>query len=124
MTARAEGRWATAEDPDAKSAAALEAPRCTCDRPILDGWGMCICGREIRCEGSLSRAFRMAAYKRRLMLARGAGLHPRTGFKGLARDVGPNPELPALDAALCARVAELVAVEGDPFEGVEELMAA
>ena len=53
-----------------------------------------------------------------------AGLHPRTGFKGLSRECGPNPPLPTLDAALTAWVEALLPVEGDPFEDVAALMAA
>lgn len=103
-------RWTT--DPDQLAAAALEAPRCQCERPVLDEWGDCEwCGREIRGEGSLSRAFRIAAYMRRLAWARGAGLDARSDFKGLSVEVGANPDLPALDDALSARVSELVDVE-------------
>jgi hypothetical protein len=53
-------RWTC--DPDQLADAALEAPRCRCERPILDEFGDCeMCGREIRAEGSLSREFRRAA---------------------------------------------------------------
>jgi hypothetical protein len=115
--------WAT--DPDELVGEALQAPRCECRSPILDGDVCGYCGREIRPDGELSRQFRAAAYDRRLRWARGAGLHPRTGFRGLHEEVGANPPLPMLDAALTARVAELVAPDGDPFEeDLPALMAA
>ena len=117
-------RWADI-DPDELAAAALEAPRCECVHPVFDGDDCAFCGKEIREPGTLGREFRAAAYDRRLRWARGAGLHPRTGFRGLHAEVGANPALPALDAALSARIERLVAVEGDPFaEDLPALMAA
>ena len=68
-------RWADI-DPDELAAAALEAPRCECERPVLDGDECGYCGREIREPGTLGREFRKAAYDRRLQWARGAGLDP------------------------------------------------
>jgi len=60
MSALAE-HWADV-DPDALADAALEAPRCQCERPILDGDDCGYCGKEIREPGTLGRA----AYDRRL----------------------------------------------------------
>ena len=83
-----EDQWAA--DPDQLANAALAAPRCECPDPVADEYLDClVCGREIRAAGSLSREFRAAAYDRRLRWARGAGLHPRTGFRGLHEEVGP-----------------------------------
>ena len=101
-------------DPDALAAAALEAPRCMCERPVLDGDECGYCGREIREPGTLGREFRKAAYDRRLRWARGAGLDPRRDFRGVHDEVGANPELPTLDAALSARVEALAPAQGDP----------
>jgi hypothetical protein len=70
----------------------------------------------------VSREFRRAAYDRRLRWARGAGLDPRTDFRGLSGELGANPALPVLHAALEERVAELLPVHGDPFEGLAELL--
>jgi hypothetical protein len=113
-------RWTC--DPDQLADAALEAPRCDCPNAVLDlldPFPVCeLCGREPRAAGSLARQFRRAAYARRLQWARGAGLHPRTDFRGLREEVGPNPALPVLDDALSARVESLVDVQGDPFEGL------
>jgi hypothetical protein len=111
-------RWADDDlPPDSLAVAALEAPRCKCPSPILDGDECGYCGREIRAEGSLAREFRTAAYMRRLSLAAGAGLPRSTGFRGLADEVGPNPELPELDVALAARVAALTPATDDPLLG-------
>lgn len=86
------------------------------------------CGREIREPGTLGREFRKAAYDRQLRWARGAGLSPRTGFRGLRREVGSNPALGELRVALEGRVAALPMVAGDPFaeepEPVPSLRAA
>jgi hypothetical protein len=112
-------------DPDQLAAAALQAPRCQCDRPCLDEWGDCeMCGREIRGEGSLSRAFRIAAYMRRLAWARGAGLDARRDFRGLSDECGSNPPLDVLDAALRARVAALPALDDDPLLGRREPLSS
>jgi hypothetical protein len=74
-------RWADDDiAPDSLAVAALAAPRCRCEHPILDGDQCGYCGREIRAEGSLSRDFRTAAYMRRLSWAAGAGLPRSTGF--------------------------------------------
>lgn len=101
------------------AAAALEAPRCECERPVLDGDECGYCGREIREPGTLGREFRKAAYDRRLRWARGAGLDPRRDFRGIHGEVGANPELPTLDAALSARVEALAPAQGDPFADVK-----
>jgi len=91
--------WAV--DPDDLADAALEAKRCECVDPLVDGGMEClICGRDIRAPGSLSRDFRTAAYMRRLSWAAGLGLARRTGFRGLSYELGENPELTELDAAL------------------------
>jgi len=87
--------------------AALEVPRCQCPQPLGDSaTGECVaCGREIRPLGTVGRAWRQAAYDRQLRWARGEGLDPLYGFKGLAQDVGPNPAVKLLRDALEARVA-------------------
>jgi hypothetical protein len=123
VNALTDDRWTG--DPDELAARALRAPRCECPDPVVDGDECAWCGREIRALGTLGREFRLAAYDRRLRWARGMGVHPRTGFRGLAAELGPNPPLEALDAALAARVDELVTVDGDPFAAdLAELMAA
>jgi hypothetical protein len=60
--------------------------------PDYDGV-CCRCGREIRPIGTLGRAWRKAAYDRQLRWARGEGLDPTLGFKGVAGEVGPNPPI-------------------------------
>jgi hypothetical protein len=88
-------RWADDDiAPDSLAVAALAAPRCRCEHPILDGDQCGYCGREIRAEGSLSRDFRTAAYMRRLSWAAGAGLPRSTGFRGLHEEVGTKPAAP------------------------------
>ena len=73
----------------------------------------------------MSQEFRRAAYDRRLRWARGAGVDPRYGFRGLHREVGTNRALEVLDAALCARVEALAPGQGDPFVvDIPTLMAA
>ena len=53
---------------------------------------------------------------------------PRGDFRGIHGEVGANPELPTLDAALTARVDALAPAHGDPFavepEPVPSLLAA
>lgn len=100
--------------------AALEAPRCTCGSNIASEGECIFCGREVRTVGSLARDFRRAACVRRLAWARGAGVCPRTGFRGLSHELGPNPDLTALDAALEARVAALPPLDGDLMLGGRE----
>ena len=98
--------------------AALEAPRCECLMQLRDQYGQCVgCGKEIRALGTFAREFRKAAYTRRLAWARGAGLDPSTGFRGLSDELGPNPELRALDAAIQARVEVLPSLADDPLLG-------
>ena len=81
------------------------------------------CGKEIRALGSLARQYRQAAYTRRLAWARGEGRCPREGFKGLSRELGPNPELDELQAALDNRVRALAGdPTSDPFEDVRNVM--
>jgi hypothetical protein len=104
-------------DVDTLAGEALRAPRCKCPSPIVDGDECAYCGREIRAEGALSKEFRTAVYMRRLSWAAGAGLPRSTGFRGLADEVGPNPELPELDAALSARVRRIAPAEDDPLLG-------
>lgn len=87
MSALAE-RWADTADPDTLAGAALEAPRCECERPILDGDECGYCGKKIREPGTLGRDFRRAAYDRRLRWARGAGLDARSDFQGLSYQLG------------------------------------
>jgi hypothetical protein len=117
-------RWAPDSlEVDTLASAALAAPRCKCPSPILDGSECGYCGREVRADGSLSREFRTAAYSRRLSWARGAGLNARTGFRGLSDEVGPNPELAELDAALGLRVAALTPEADDPLRGRLEPLA-
>jgi hypothetical protein len=89
----------------------LAVPRCRCTRPMPDHDGVCCrCGREIRLLGTLGRAWRRAAYDRQLRWARGKGLDPVSGFRGIAGEVGPNPDVDVLRGALQARLAAL------PFE--------
>lgn len=45
-----------------------------------------------------------------------AGLDARSDFQGLSYQLGPNPPLPALDAALGARIEQTV---GDPTHRVD-----
>jgi hypothetical protein len=116
-------RWEV--DPDAMVAEALQAPRCECPKPLLDGGGDCSwCGREFRSAGSMSRRFRQAAYDRRLRWARAAGLDPRIDFKGLTAEVGANPPLDVLDGALMARVAALTPADDDPLLGRREPLSS
>lgn len=123
MSALADG-WEL--DPDALTTAALQAPRCRCGSNLSCGGECCFCGREIRAERSLSRQFRCAAYQRRLSWARGAGLDPCAGFRGLSDEVGANPPLPRLDDALTARLEALLPAEPDDafVEDLPALMAA
>jgi hypothetical protein len=87
------------------SGAALAVPRCVCVGPLPDDDGVCCrCGREIRLLGTLGREWRRAAYDRQLRWARGEGLDPLHGFKGLAQDAGPNPAVKLLRDALEERV--------------------
>lgn len=119
-------RWTDSADPETLAVAALEAARCECGSNFRVGDECFICGREVRVLGTLSRDFRRAAYDRRLRWARRAGLDPGRGFKGLHAEVGANPELCELDAALTGRVGALAPpVEGDPFaEDIASLMVA
>jgi hypothetical protein len=70
----------------------------------------------------LPRAFRLALYEHSLRAARGEGLCPRRGFRGLHAEVGANPPIGELETALKTRVDELPREpeQGDPFEGADE----
>ena len=47
------------------------------------------------------------AYDRELRWARGEGLDPLRGFRGVAGEAGPNPDVDLLHVALEARLAAL-----------------
>ena len=50
--------------------------------------------------GSHAREWRKAAYDRELRWARGEGLDPLRGFRGVAGEAGPNPDVDLLHVAL------------------------
>lgn len=105
------------------AAQALQVEPCRCVRPLVAVGTDVLCGRcgrEWRPASGLSHEYRTAAYAQRLSWAAGEGLCRRTGFRGLAGEVGANPDLDALQDALEERVAELE-LERDEFT---DLMSA